>query len=117
MDKQTKNGLMYAAGVVAAYLGYTFYKKQQGKAQQPPPTTPTAPTSPTFQGASQAYIKNVKILQTLLGVTADGIIGPITQGAAAKYGIKYSINASNVIKAIATVTLAKSKPAFDFSLR
>lgn len=109
---------MYAAGAIAAYLGLKYYKNQQGKAQQPQaPTTPTAPSSPTFQGASQAYIKNVKILQTLLGVTADGIIGPITQGAAAKYDIKYAINATNVIKAIATVTFAKSKPAFDFALR
>lgn len=116
MDKKTKNYLMYAAGVVGAYLGYNYYKKQQGKAQQPPPTTPTAPTSPTFQGASQAYIKNVKILQTLLGVTADGIIGPITIKAGQAAGINYQINAATIEKAIAAAQTYKNKPGafFDF---
>jgi murein L,D-transpeptidase YcbB/YkuD len=123
MDKKTKNYLMYAAGAVAAYLGYNYYKKQQGKAQTPtgPATGPapapkTAPSSPTFQGASQAYIKNVKILQSLLGVTADGIIGPITIKAGQAAGINYQINAATIDKAIAAAQTYKNKPGsfFDF---
>jgi murein L,D-transpeptidase YcbB/YkuD len=123
MDKQTKFGLMYAAGVVAAYLGYRYYKTQQGKAQAPtaPATGPapapkTVPGGPTFQGASQAYIKNVKILQSLLGVTADGIIGPITIKAGQAAGINYQINAATIDKAIAAAQLYKNKPGafFDF---
>ena len=114
---------MYAAGVVAAYLGYTFYKKQQGKAQAPtgPATGPapapkTAPSSPTFQGASAAYKANVKILQTLLGVTADGIIGPITIKAGQAAGINYQINAATIEKAIKDAQTYKNKPGafFDF---
>ena len=121
MDKQTKYGLMYAAGVVAAYLGYKYYKKQQGFAQMPtaPQTSPaqapkTVPSGPTFQGASQAYIKNVKILQSLLGVTADGIIGPITIKAGQAAGINYQINAANIDKAIAAAQTYKTKPTVVF---
>jgi len=123
MDKQTKFGLMYAAGVVAAYLGYKYYKRQQGFAQMPtaPATSPaqapkTVPSGPTFQGASQAYIKNVKILQSLLGVKADGIIGPITIKAGQAAGINYQINAATIEKAIAAAQTYKNKPSafFDF---
>ena len=99
---------MYAAGAVAAYLGLKYYKNQQGKLQQPQaPTTPTAPSSPTFQGASQAYIKNEKILQTFLGVTVDGIIGQITQASAAKYDLKNAIKPTKVFKQMQRVQFAK----------
>lgn len=120
MDKGTKNALLYTAGVAAVYLGYKYYKKQQGLVQTPttPTTTPaapkTAPASPTFSGASAAYIKNVKILQTLLGVKSDGIIGPITIKAAAAAGINYRINATNIDKAIAAAQTYKTKPAVVF---
>ena len=120
MDKGTKNALLYTAGVAAVYLGYKYYKKQQGLVQTPttPTTTPaapkTAPASPTFSGASAAYIKNVKTLQTLLGVKADGIIGHITIKAAAAAGINYKINATNIDKAIAAAQTYKTKPAVIF---
>jgi murein L,D-transpeptidase YcbB/YkuD len=134
MDKGTKNALMYTAGLAAVYLGYKYYKKQQGLVQQAPSTTAgnlpmttpaamtqatkapvsKAPTSPTFGGSSSAYVAKVKILQTLVGVKADGIIGPITQKAAATFGVNYPINATNVDKAIATVTTAKSKAVVTF---
>ena len=134
MDKGTKNALMYTAGLAAVYLGYKYYKKQQGLVQQAPSTTagnlPTttpaamkqagtkpvskAPASPTFGGSSSAYIAKTKILQTLVGVKADGIIGPMTQKAAATFGVNYPINATNIDKAIATVTTAKSKAAVSF---
>lgn len=123
MNKKTENYLYYAAGAVAAYLGYNYYKKQQGKAQAPtaPATGPaqapkTAPSGPTFSGAAAAYIKNVKTLQTLLGVSADGIIGPITIKAGQTVGINYQINASTIEKAIAAAQLYKNKPSsfFDF---
>lgn len=115
---------MYAAGAVAAYFGYKYYKKQQGNVQTP--TTPTTPATtpatapklvpggPTFQGASQAYRANVKILQSLLGVTADGIIGPITIKAAQGAGINYPINATNIDRVIAAVQTYKTKPAVVF---
>lgn len=122
MDKKTKNYLTYAAGAVAAYLGYNYYKKQQGKAQAPtaPATGPaavkTAPSGPTFSGAAAAYIKNVKTLQTLLAVQADGIIGPLTIKAGQAAGINYQINASTIEKAIAAAQTYKNKPGafFDF---
>jgi hypothetical protein len=134
MDKGTQNALLYTAGLAAVYLGYKYYKKQQGLVQQAPSTTagnlpmttPAAmtqatkapvskkPASPTFGGSSSAYVAKVKILQTLVGVKADGIIGPITQKAAATFGVNYPINATNVDKAIATVTTAKSKAVVTF---
>jgi murein L,D-transpeptidase YcbB/YkuD len=134
MDKGTQNALLYTAGLAAVYLGYKYYKKQQGLVQQAPSTTAgnlpmttpaamtqaakapvsKAPASPTFGGSSSAYVAKVKILQTLVGVKADGIIGPITQKAAATFGVNYPINATNVDKAIATVTTAKSKAVVTF---
>lgn len=133
MDKGTKNALIYTAGLAAAYLGYRYYKKQQGLVQQAPSTTAgnqppqtaaavtqattkpvsKAPASPTFGGASSAYVNKVKQLQTLLGVKADGIIGPITQKAAASYGVLYTINATTIDKAITAITAAKFKPTFS----
>ena len=125
MDKQTKYGLMYAAAGVAAYLGYKFYKKQQGFAQTPtapatsPATSPatvpkTVPSSPTFGGASAAYVANIKILQSLLGVPTDGIIGPITIKAGKLAGINYQINAATIQKAIEAAKMYKTKPIVDF---
>jgi len=131
MKKGTRNALLYAA---AAYLGYRYYKKQQGKVQQAPsttagnqpPTTPVAvkqaaapvvskaPSSPTFGGASSTYTTKVKQLQTLLGVKADGIVGPITIKAAATFGILYPINATTIDKALAAVTAIKNKPTVSF---
>ena len=116
MDKATRNALLYTAGVAAVYLGYKYYKKQQGKAQATTPATP-APThtsKPLFMDAASAYIKNVKTLQTLLGVKADGIIGPITTKAAAAAGINYKINALNIDKAIAAAQAYKTKPTVTF---
>jgi murein L,D-transpeptidase YcbB/YkuD len=121
MDKGTQNALLYTAGLAAVYLGYKYYKKQQGLAQQTPvvnPATPApskvTPSGPTFSGASAAYIKNIKTLQTLLGVKADGIIGPITTKAAIAAGINYKINATNIDKAIATAQAYKAKPTVTF---
>ena len=116
MDKATRNALLYTAGVAAVYLGYKYYKKQQGKAQATTPATPvpTQTSTPLFQDAANAYIKNVKILQTLLGVKADGIIGPITTKAAAAAGINYKINALNIDKAIAAAQAYKNKPSNVF---
>ena len=127
MKKGTRNALLYAA---AAYLGYRYYKKQQGKVQQAPsttagnepPTTPVAvkqatspvvskpPASPTFGGASASYTKKVIELQFLLGVKADGIVGPITTKAAANYGILYPINSLTIDRALAAVKSTKNKP-------
>ena len=133
MDKGTRNALLYTAGLAAVYLGYKYYKKQQGLVQQAPSTTSgnqppqtgaavtqattkpvsKAPASPTFGGASAAYTAKVKQLQTILGVKADGIVGPTTQKAAASYGILYTINATTIDKALAAVTAAKYKPTFS----
>lgn len=121
MNKKTENYLMYAAGAVAAYFGYKYYKKQQGNTQtptapatSPAPTPKTTPSGPTFQGASQAYISNVKLLQSLLGVPADGIIGPITARAAQTAGINYPINAATIEKAIKAAQAYKTKPTVTF---
>jgi len=134
MDKGTKNALLYTAGLAAVYLGYKYYKKQQGLVQQAPsvttgnqpPTTAAAvktattapvskaPASPTFGGASASYVNKVKQLQTLIGVKADGIVGPLTTKAVAVYGILYPINATTIDKALAAVTAIKSKPSVSF---
>ena len=110
---------MYAAGAVADYLGFRYYKKQQGLVQTPvttPATTATKPmtSGPTFGGASAAYLANVRILQSLLGVKADGIIGPLTIKAAQAAGINYQINATNIDKAIAAAQTYKTKPTVEF---
>lgn len=129
MDKGTKNALMYTAGLAAAYLGYRYYKKKQGEAAQAPSTTSgnqppqtgaavtqattkpksKAPASPTFGGANLAYLAKIKTLQTLLKVKSTGKIDLATSKAASAYGISYTINATNIDKAIATITLAQSK--------
>ena len=119
MDKGTKNALLYTAGVAAVYLGYKYYKKQQGMVQTPVTTPASAatkpmPSSPTFGGASAAYMANVRMLQSLLGVKADGIIGPITIKAGQAAGINYQITAANLDKAIAQAQTYKTKPAVVF---
>lgn len=119
MDKGTKNALMYTAGVAAVYLGYKYYKKQQGLFTKPTPAATPVPAKPVsseplFTQASNAYLANVKILQNLLGVKPDGIIGPITIKAAAAAGINYQINATNIDRAIAAAQTYKTKPAVVF---
>ena len=119
MDKGTKNALMYTAGVAAVYLGYKYYKKQQGLFTKPMPAATPVPAKPVsseplFTQASNAYLANVKILQNLLGVKPDGIIGPITIKAAAAAGINYQINATNIDRAIAAAQTYKTKPAVVF---
>ena len=119
MDKGTKNALLYTAGVAAVYLGYKYYKKQQGMVQTPVTTPASAatkpmPSSPTFGGASAAYMANVRILQSLLGVKADGIIGPVTIKAAQAAGINFQINATNIDRAIAMAQTYKTKPTVEF---
>jgi lysozyme family protein len=71
-------------------------------------------SGPTFGGASAAYLANVRILQSLLGVKADGIIGPLTIKAAQAAGINYQINAANIDKAIAAAQTYKTKPTVVF---
>lgn len=120
MDKGTKNALLYTAGVAAVYLGYKHYKKMQGLVQVPVTTPASAatkpmPSSPTFGGASAAYIANVRMLQSLLGVKADGIIGPLTIKAAQAAGINYQITAANIDKAIAQAQSFKNKPSSFFT--
>jgi murein L,D-transpeptidase YcbB/YkuD len=119
MDKGTKNALLYTAGLAAVYLGYKYYKKQQGMVQTPVTTPASAatkpmPSSPTFGGASAAYMANVRILQSLLGVKADGIIGPVTIKAAQAAGINFQINATNIDRAIAMAQTYKTKPTVEF---
>lgn len=46
--------------------------------------------------ANKAYLDKVKALQVLIGVTADGIIGPKTKAALTKYGLPTTISASNI---------------------
>lgn len=47
MDKGTQNALLYTAGLAAVYLGYKYYKKQQGDKNQAPDTTDKAPVVKT----------------------------------------------------------------------
>jgi murein L,D-transpeptidase YcbB/YkuD len=120
MDKATKNALLYTAGLYGVFLAYKYYKKQQGLVQQPstsPATTAatkTMPSEPTFGGASAAYTANIRFLQSILGVKADGIIGPITMKAAQAAGINFAINATNIDKAIAIAQTYKTKPTVIF---
>jgi hypothetical protein len=120
MDKKTKTYLYYAAGAAAAYLGFRYYKKQQGLVQTtattPATTAATKPmtSGPTFGGASAAYLANVRILQSLLGVKADGIIGPLTIKAGQSAGINFQINATNIDRAIAMAQTYKTKPTVEF---
>jgi len=123
MDKATKNALLYTGGLYALYLGYRYYKRQQGLVQKPTtpavtPATPapraTVPSSPTFGGASAAYTANIRFLQNILGVKPDGIFGPITIKAGQAAGINFQINATNIDKAIAIAQTYKTKPTVIF---
>lgn len=106
MDKGTKNALMYTAGVAAVYLGYKYYKKKQGELQKTTDTTTevkTTPASPTFEGAAVIYTNKVKKLQSALGLTADGKIGPMTVAALLKKGISYKVDATTIDRALTDV--------------
>ena len=118
MDKATKNALLYTAGLAAVYLGYKHYKSKQGELTQTPtdsqgtkvPATSTATStsqvkaSPMFSSGNTKYVTKVKVLQALLKVKVDGIIGPETKKAAAAIGITYTIHSSTIDKAILTAS-------------
>lgn len=86
MDKTTQK--LVLAGLCIA--GYFIYKKSQ--AQTVPDPIPYIPTAPNPTGSNYPIIYNkyhpdAKLLQAVLGVAQDGILGPISWAAWSKlYG-------------------------------
>ena len=66
MDKRLKTGLIIGGVAVAGYVAYRLLKKDPDEGL--PATDPLA--------SDAAYLNKVKELQKLIGVTADGVIGP-----------------------------------------
>ena len=93
MDKKLKTGLIIGGVAVAGYIVYRIFKKDPDEGL--PATDPLA--------ADAAYLNKVKELQKLVGVSADGIIGPKTKAALAKYGYTSDVNSGNIDNALATV--------------
>lgn len=106
--------LMYVAGGAGLYLIYNYLKNKgssnldlptTGPTSSPtstptnrPATSPAATTSlPVFMKAQNDYISKVKILQGLVKVKQDGIIGPLTIQALAKIGkVTTKVTALNI---------------------
>lgn len=86
MDKRLKTGLIIGGVAVAGYVAYTIFKKDPDEGL--PATDPLA--------SDAAYLNKVKELQKLIGVVADGVIGPKTKAALAKYGITSDVNSGNI---------------------
>lgn len=86
MDKRLKTGLIIGGVAVAGYVAYRIFKKDPDEGL--PATDPLA--------SDAAYLNKVKELQKLIGVVADGVIGPKTKAALAKYGITSDVNSGNI---------------------
>lgn len=93
MDKRLKTGLIIGGVAVAGFIAYQIFKKDPDEG---------ATTDDTVSN-NEAYLNKVKELQKLIGVTADGIIGPKTKAALAKYGYTGEVNSGNIDKALTTV--------------
>jgi hypothetical protein len=93
MDKRLKTGLIIGGVAVAGYIAYMIFKKD------PDEGTPTG--GPV--GDNEAYLNKVKELQKLIGVSADGVIGPKTKAALAKYGVTNAVGSGNIDSVLATV--------------
>ena len=103
MDKRLKTGLVIGGVAVAGYIAYKIFKKD------PDEGLPT--NNPLADDA--AFLNKVKELQKLIGVTPDGVIGPKTKAALAKYGYTGEVNAGNVDSAIASVRTKVSAASTD----
>lgn len=86
MDKRLKTGLIIGGVAVASYVAYRIFKKDPDEGL--PATDPLA--------SDAAYLNKLKELQKLIGVVADGVIGPKTKAALAKYGITSDVNSGNI---------------------
>jgi len=86
MDKRLKTGLIIGGVAVAGYVAYRIFKKDPDEGL--PATDPLA--------SDAAYLNKLKELQKLIGVVADGVIGPKTKAALAKYGITSDVNSGNI---------------------
>lgn len=86
MDKRLKTGLIIGGVAVASYVAYRIFKKDPDEGL--PATDPLA--------SDAAYLNKVKELQKLIGVVSDGVIGPKTKAALAKYGITSDVNSGNI---------------------
>jgi len=121
MKKLTRNQKIAIGVGVAAVGGFIIYriikKNADGAGEGEAGGSSVSP--------EQAYKEKVITLQKLVGVTADGVIGPVTKAALTKYGLPTTISASNIDSVINTATnkvastnvdaarYAKGKAIFD----
>jgi hypothetical protein len=103
MDKRLKTGLIIGGVAVAGYIAYRIFKKDPDEGL--PATDPLANDA--------AYLNKVRELQKLIGVTADGVIGPKTKAALLSYGYTSDVNSGNVDSALATVRAKISAKGTD----
>jgi len=93
LSKNVKTGLIIGGVAVAGFVLYTVFRKN--------PDEGTPATDPIADNA--AYLAKVKELQKLIGVVDDGVIGPKTKAALAKYGITSDVNSGNIASVLSTV--------------
>lgn len=93
LTKNQKTGLIITGVAVAGFVAYRIFKKDPDEG---------LPADNTVID-NDAYLNKVKELQKLVGVSADGVIGPKTKAALAKYGYNADVNASNIDKALAAI--------------
>lgn len=114
-----KNGIkiLLAAGIIGGgYLAYNAIKKAQTKPQIPDSPDEPNPNNgnnlilPPIVGG-ESLIDKIKKLQTILQVTADGVVGPITMGKIKNFANVTSVTSANIDGLIKRIGFAK--PAVD----
>lgn len=97
LSRNQKIALGLGVAAVGGYIVYRIIKNNQDdKTGKPGSAAGNTP--------QQDFTEKVKVLQKLVGVTTDGIIGPVTKAALAKYGITSEVTASNIDGFINTLT-------------
>ena len=90
-----------AIGVgVAAVGGFIIYRIIKNN-QDDKTGTPGGGASATPQ---KDFTDKVRVLQKLVGVNSDGIIGPVTKAALTKYGITSAVTSANIDGIISSLT-------------
>lgn len=97
LSRNQKIALGLGVAAVGGFIVYRIIKNNQDDKTGTPGSGATATPQ-------QDLTDKIKVLQKLVGVTADGIIGPVTKAALAKYGVTAVITSANIDGIISSLT-------------